>query len=114
MEKLDELQKLGYLNLPEVPERRTNNAHLFYIKCRNLDERSRLIDYMKSQSVLTVFHYIPLHTSTFFKNAFGNITLPNCEKWGNCLLRLPLFYSLQEKELEHIVYHIYKFYNIKA
>ena len=62
-EMLDDLAKQGKIELPYIPSECKHNAHMFYIKAKDLDERTRLIEYLKKNDILAVFHYIPLHTA---------------------------------------------------
>ena len=112
---LKPLEDKGKIKLPVIPEYATNNGHLFYIVCGSLEERSRLIEYLKEQDILAVFHYLSLHKSDFYKNKFPELSgednyLPNCDRFADCLLRLPLFYNLEDKDLDHIVKCVKKFY----
>lgn len=94
-EQLLPLKKAGKIDLPTVPEGCVHNAHMFYIKARDLEQRTRFISYMKENGVLTVFHYIPLHTSPAGQK-FGRFhgedryTTRESER----LVRLPMYYGL--------------------
>ena len=97
--------------LPSIPAYATNNAHIFYLLCRSLEERQKLIGFLKDQNILAVFHYIPLHTSPFFLEHYGRMSLPNAEYFGDHLLRLPLYYSLTEHEVQRVSHMILEFYS---
>ena len=97
------LAEKGMFTLPDIPEYATNNAHMFYLVCNNLDERTELIKKLKENGVLAVFHYLSLHSSEFYKNKHDGRDLPNCDRYADCLVRLPLFYELGEEEVEKIV-----------
>ena len=92
----------GY-TLPIVPEYATNNAHMFYIDCGNLEKRTALIECLKNNGVLSVFHYLSLHTSPFYKDKHDGRELPNSDKFTNNLVRLPLYYELSEYDNLKIV-----------
>jgi dTDP-4-amino-4,6-dideoxygalactose transaminase len=92
----------GMFQLPEVPEYATNNAHMFYIVCNTLKERTALIEYLKKNGINAVFHYLSLHNSEFYKNRHDGRELKNTDKYTDCLLRLPFFYELTQNEVEHI------------
>lgn len=109
-EGLTPLAKEGYIELPQIPAYATNNAHMFYIVCRSLEERSRLIDYLKQHGILAVFHYQPLHASPFYKDKHDGRDLPNCRRFADCLLRLPLFYELTHAQQDHIIATMERFY----
>ena len=86
--------------LPRIPEYATNNAHMFYLLFPDLAKRSDFIAKMKARDVLTVFHYLPLHSSAYYKDKHDGRELPNCDRYADTLVRLPLYYGLapdQEK-----------------
>ncbi|OYQ33315.1 dTDP-4-amino-4,6-dideoxygalactose transaminase [Flavobacterium cyanobacteriorum] len=82
------------LALPVIPEYATNNAHMFYLICSSLGQRSRLITKLKEADILAVFHYISLHKSDFYNNSHDGRELPYTEKFTDCLLRLPMYYEI--------------------
>ena len=86
--------------LPRIPEYATNNAHMFYLLFPDLAKRSDFIAKMKARDILTVFHYLPLHSSAYYKAQHDGRELPNCDRYADTLVRLPLYYGLapdQEK-----------------
>ena len=102
-ETLQELASKGYVRLPQIPDYATNNAHMFYLVCSSLDERSRLIAYLKRHDVLSVFHYLSLHKSEFYRSRYVDIPdLPICDCYADCLVRLPMFYELSLQEVDDI------------
>lgn len=107
---LKELQDIGYLKLPIIPEYATNNAHMFFIICENLDIRTKLISHLKNKGITAVFHYISLHESKFFKPLHDGRTLKNSNMFSDCLLRLPLFFELEIEKVEMICKEIKKFF----
>lgn len=101
---LKDLAQKGGIQLPDMPNYATNNAHMFYFVCRNLDERTKLLAYLKENGILAVFHYLSLHLSEFYKNHSNFIPdLPNCDRFADCLVRLPMFYELKDEDVEKIV-----------
>ena len=111
---LKSLAENGYFEMPEMPYYATNNAHMFYLVCRNLDERTKLISYLKENGVLAVFHYLSLHLSDYYSSVERNIpVLPNCDKFADQLMRLPMFYELQDEEVLLIINAIHSFYSDK-
>lgn len=80
--------------LPDIPIYATNNAHMFYLVFSDLAQRSDFIAAMKARDVQCVFHYLSLHSSPFYADKHDGRTLPNCDRFANCLVRLPLFYEL--------------------
>lgn len=90
-------------SLPDLPEYATNNAHMFYLVCRNLEERTGLIAYLKEHGVLAPFHYLSLHKSEYYKNHSDNIPdLPECDRYADTLVRMPMFYDLEVEQVEEI------------
>ena len=109
---LVELEKEGYIQLPHIPDYASNNAHMFYLICRNLNERTKLILHLKDNGILAVFHYLSLHLSEYYIQNNGDIpNLPECDRYADCLVRLPLFYELSDDEIIIIINKINQFYN---
>jgi dTDP-4-amino-4,6-dideoxygalactose transaminase len=96
---LSEWANHNKISLPEIPNYATNNAHMFFLVCKNLDQRTSLIQHLKENNILAVFHYISLHKSPFYKEKHDDRILPETDKFTDCLLRLPLFYELIETEV---------------
>jgi len=97
--------------LPIIPEECVHNAHMYYLKCRDLNERTQLIDYMKERGVLCVFHYIPLHSAPAGAR-FGRFAGEDryTTKESERLVRLPMYYRLSRKETDYIASCVYDFY----
>ncbi|NAS12861.1 dTDP-4-amino-4,6-dideoxygalactose transaminase [Poritiphilus flavus] len=102
-ERLSEWAKEQQIQLPSIPAYATNNAHLFYLVARDLEQRDLIIDHLKKQGILAIFHYLSLHRSPFYAAKHGTRELPESDRLSNSLLRLPLFYGLSEEELDHII-----------
>jgi len=85
--------------LPWLPEYATNNAHMFYLVCKDLNQRTALIEQLKTNNIMAVFHYISLHTSPFYNGKHDCRELANTDRFSDCLVRLPLFYELDEKKV---------------
>lgn len=111
---LSELQKEGYIDLPFIPEHCEHNAHMFYIKTKDIDERSRLISYLKENGIWAVFHYIPLHTAPAGLK-FGRFSGEDkyTTKESERLVRLPLYYGIREDEVDKIVECVKMFYKLE-
>lgn len=108
---LKELEDQGYIVLPEIPEECTHNAHMFYIKTKDLEERQNLISFLKEKGIGAVFHYIPLHSAPAGKKYgefFGKDIYTTSE--SERLLRLPLYYGLKEQDVMYITEQVKKFY----
>lgn len=109
---LQQLASKGVVRLPQIPDYATNNAHMFYLVCRNLDERSGLIKYLKDHDVLSVFHYLSLHKSEYYTTHYTDIPeLPICDMYADCLVRLPMFYELTLEQVDGIVETIKEYYS---
>jgi dTDP-4-amino-4,6-dideoxygalactose transaminase len=110
-ENLLPLKEKGFIELPSVPDNCSHNAHMFFIKVKDLEERSELISFLKEVGIQSVFHYIPLHSSEEglrIGEFIGEDRHTTME--SERLLRLPLFYGLNENEINHIVKAVYEFY----
>ena len=108
---LTPLSEAGKIELPVVPEGCTHNAHMFYIKARDLEERTALIEYLKEKDIQAVFHYIPLHSAPAgerFGRFHGEDVYTTRE--SERLLRLPMFYGLKEEQVRCIADKVTEFY----
>ena len=110
-ELLTPLKEKGCIDLPVVPEGCVHNAHMFYIKTKDLEERSKLIAFLKENRIGAVFHYIPLHSSPAGQQ-FGRFHGEDkyTTKESERLLRLPMYYGLEKKDIEYVVSKIKEFY----
>ena len=86
----------GLFSLPDIPSYATNNAHMFYSVFPSLGARSGFIAQMKKDGIMCVFHYLPLHDSDFYARYHDGRVLPNCARFSECLVRLPLYYDLDD------------------
>jgi dTDP-4-amino-4,6-dideoxygalactose transaminase len=102
-DQLKPLAARGYFELPRIPEHAQHNAHIFYLLLKSKALRNQLIQYLSDHGYQAVFHYIPLHTSPFAEHNDGELSLPNCEKIGDTIVRLPLFDSLSTQTVMDIV-----------
>lgn len=110
-EELECLEKQEYIRRPVIPDGCRHNAHMFYIKAKDLDTRTRLITFLKAQGIQAVFHYVPLHTAPAgkkFGRFHGNDIYTTRE--SEALVRLPLFYSLEDAQVEYIIDKVKEFY----
>ena len=110
-ELLTPLKEKGCIDLPVVPEGCVHNAHMFYIKTKDIEERSKLIAFLKENGIGAVFHYIPLHSSPAGQQ-FGRFHGEDkyTTKESERLLRLPMYYGLEKKDIEYVVSKIKEFY----
>ena len=109
-EGLRPLEEAGKIRLPYIPEYASNNAHLFYILCADLTERTALIKHLKKKEINAVFHYISLHASPFYKDKHDGRELKNSDRYSDTLLRLPLYYDISDDMLCIVIDEIKKFY----
>lgn len=110
-ENLKPLAQAGKIELPYVPEECVHNAHMFYIKAKNIEERSALIEYLKEHGVHSVFHYIPLHTAPAgIKFGRFNGEDKYTTKESERLTRLPMFYGLTLEQVDYICEEVKNFY----
>lgn len=110
-ELLSPLQEAGKIELPVIPEGCVQSGHMFYIKTKDQEERARLIAFMKENDILTVFHYVPLHSAPAglkFGRFHGEDIYTTKE--SERLLRLPMFYQLTSKQVELIAGKVKEFY----
>lgn len=110
-ENLEALEVRGFIRRPVVPKECQHNAHIYYIKTTDIEERSKLIEYLRKHNILAVFHYIPLHSSEAGLmysrfNGEDEYTTRESEK----LVRLPMYYGIKKEDIEYIVSCIYDFY----
>lgn len=110
-ENLKGLQEAGHIELPVVPEGCVHNAHMFYIKVKDIEERSALIDFLKKREVMSVFHYIPLHTAPAglkYGRFHGEDKYTTRE--SERLTRLPMFYGLTLEQVDYISAQVKAFF----
>lgn len=110
-QELKGLEESGRIELPVIPEGCVHNAHMFYIKCRDLEERTSFISYMKEEGILTVFHYIPLHSAPAGLK-YGRFSGKDLytTKESERLVRLPMYYGLEQEKIAFICEKIRNFY----
>jgi dTDP-4-amino-4,6-dideoxygalactose transaminase len=104
------LEQSGYLRLPKVPTFSTNNAHMFFIVCQSLKERSNLIEALKMHNIHAVFHYLSLHRSEYYLKNNDLVYLPESDLFTDRLLRLPFYFDLNEADQHLVILCIQQFY----
>jgi dTDP-4-amino-4,6-dideoxygalactose transaminase len=104
------LAEKKFFKLPEIPEFASNNGHMFYLVCNTLEERTNLIKYLKSNEILSVFHYLSLHKSDFYADKHDGRELPNSDYFTDCLVRLPFYFELSLDKIDFIIDKIAEFY----
>lgn len=106
------LAQAGKLELPTIPEGCVHNAHMFYIKAKNLEERTALIKHLKERDILAVFHYVPLHSAPAglkFGRFAGEDVYTTAE--SDRLLRLPMYFGLTDKDCQAVINAVTEFYD---
>ncbi len=91
------------IELPHIPEYGTNNGHMFYMLCSGKEQRTSLIDYLKSNGIWAVSHYLSLHNSPYYKGMYEGPELVNSDKYTDRLIRLPLYYELSDADTKFVV-----------
>lgn len=111
-EGLSELEKKEYIEFGVIPDECTNNAHMFYIKVSDLETRTELISYLKEKGIMAVFHYVPLHSAPAGRK-FGRFNGEDryTTKESERLIRLPLFYSISDEEVEYTIETLLKYFH---
>lgn len=110
-DRLKSLANRGAVELPHIPEYCTHNAHMFYLKTKSLEERTKLIDFLKKNDIWAVFHYIPLHSAPAgIKYGRFNGEDRFTTKESERLVRLPMYYGLGENDLDYVCEKIREFY----
>lgn len=106
------IQECGEIELPFIPEACIHNAHMFYIKCRNLETRTSYIDYMNKNNVLCVFHYVPLHSAPAGLK-FGRFNSEDIYTTSESdrLVRLPMYYNITSSDVKYVIEKTLSFFN---
>lgn len=107
---LKPLHDTGKVMLPEVPEYATINGNMFYILAGSPSERDALMDFLKSKGIQAVFHYLPLHSSDYYRDKHDGSDLPNTRKFSGCIIRLPFFNEMKEEEVNYVVEELNRFF----
>ncbi|MBR6839619.1 MAG: dTDP-4-amino-4,6-dideoxygalactose transaminase [Oscillospiraceae bacterium] len=108
-----DLAAAGRVTLPTIPEDCVHNAHMFYVKCKDLDERTALISFLKQRDILAVFHYVPLHSAPAglrFGRFAGEDRYTTAE--SDRLVRLPMYYKLTEEDQNRVIKAVRDFYGV--
>ncbi len=97
------IANLATITLPNIPNYATNNAHMYYLVCQSLEQRTELIKKLKENEILAVFHYLALHDSEYYRDKHDGRILNNTVRFADCLVRLPMFYELTNVQVDKIV-----------
>jgi dTDP-4-amino-4,6-dideoxygalactose transaminase len=109
-ERLAPLEAKGLFRCPHIPSFASNNAHMFYLILPDLATRSALIEHLKANGVLAVFHYLSLHSSPFYADKHDGRELPWSDLYSDRLVRLPLFFELADHQVDFICDQIGAFF----
>ena len=109
-QKLLTLEKDGHIVLSTTPENSSNNAHMFYFLTKSLEDRTALLEYLKKNDIVAVFHYLSLHASPFYKHKHDNRAIPHSDKFTDTLIRLPMYVDLSNDEVLKICSVIINYY----
>lgn len=101
-ELLKPLANKGFFALPDMPEYASNNAHMFYLTFPSLETRTALIKHLKDNDIMAVFHNLSLHSSAYYADKHDGRTLPECDRYADTLVRLPMYYDLSLDDVDHI------------
>ncbi len=110
LEHLGFVNENGWASIPAIPDFATDNGNMFFIVTRNGDERDALLRHLTRDGIHAVFHYLPLHNSDFFLPHHDGRPLPNTDRFSKCIIRLPFFSGLSEKEVVFIARSVRRFF----
>ena len=105
---LHDWAKINEVKLPYVPNNATNNAHMFYLVCENIEQRTEIINRLKANNISAVFHYLSLHKSPYYFDKHDGRELEMSDHYSDCLVRVPMYYELSDKQLQKIIETIVK------
>jgi dTDP-4-amino-4,6-dideoxygalactose transaminase len=112
--QLQLLEDKNLVGLPFIPSYGSNNAHLFYLVTKDHQEQLALLNYLRLSGIQAIFHYLPLHRSPYFSKNKKVKALPNCERYGETLIRLPLYYELTPSQIKKVVKAVKSFYGLSS
>ncbi|MBS1534244.1 MAG: dTDP-4-amino-4,6-dideoxygalactose transaminase [Bacteroidetes bacterium] len=107
--KLSQWAQQKQIGLGSIPSFATNNGHMFYIVCKDLEQRTALLAHLKSNGILAVFHYLSLHNSKYYAEKHDGRDLPMTDHYSDCLIRLPMFYDIDDAMQAYIINTILAF-----
>lgn len=111
MNEFESLRVKGFVDLPHVPNECVHNGHMFYMKVKDIKQRTELIKYLKENDILSVFHYIPLHSAPAGVKYGKFIGVDKyTTKESERLLRLPMYYNMAEEDVKKVIHYVNKFF----
>lgn len=93
--------RIGF-SLPSIPDFASNNAHMFYLVCKDLETRTKIIERLKAENCHAVFHYLSLHESEFYRDKHDGRKLAQSDRYSDRLLRLPMYFELSELDVKRV------------
>jgi len=108
------LASRGCVQLSALPDYARHNGHMFYLLCRSGRERDRLIAFLRVVGVQAAPHYRDLNNSPYFRHQQDAAPLPNCRRFVDCLVRLPVFYGMDGTTVDRVVAQVLRFYGVSA
>ncbi|MFA8451226.1 MAG: dTDP-4-amino-4,6-dideoxygalactose transaminase [Bacteroidales bacterium] len=109
-ELLKELHAKGKIYIPELPDYATENGNMYYFLVNSNEERNRLLAFLNANKVHAVFHYLPLHLSSYYTPFHDGRLLPNSKYFSDCIIRLPFFYELPHDWVAKVAETVFRFY----
>jgi dTDP-4-amino-4,6-dideoxygalactose transaminase len=109
-QRLSRIEENERVRLPMLPNFATNNGHMFYLVCADLETRTGLIAHLRTHGIMAAFHYQALHSSPYFAAAHGDRPLPNAARYSDTLVRLPFFADLSADEVDRVCDRIIEFF----
>lgn len=113
-EKLSDSAIYDKITLPNQLDFGDFNGNIYYLVCQSIEERNALISFLRNKGIHAVFHYLALHKSPFYAEKHDGRILPNCDRFANCLVRLPLFYDLPDADCTYISEQVVDFFTTKV
>lgn len=109
-QELEPLEEQGKLRMANIPEFSSNNAHMFYVVCKSIEERDSLLTFLKQNQINAVFHYLSLHKSSYHLANNPLVDLPNSDHYSDCLIRLPFYYELELTDQDRVINTIFQYF----
>lgn len=103
---LEEWARINAIKIPNIPDYATNNAHMFYLVCKDTTQREHIISVLREKGVLAIFHYLSLHKSPYYASKHDGRTLKESDNYANSLVRLPFYYELTDENIQFILKEI--------
>jgi dTDP-4-amino-4,6-dideoxygalactose transaminase len=110
-ERLKPLEEKGLVQLPVIPGYAENNGHMFYLVTENREQRDKLIFHLNVNGVMAATHYLPLHSSMYYRDKHDGRELPNTDRFSECLLRLPFYNLLSDEQIDFVSEKVNYFYS---